>query len=117
MWIGEYWHSREFWNDINTEDDIETFQRNIVEPGLEEVREEQQVFDHVAEPEIVSSSSFSPSPIPTCTTQFDEYENEIVTPIPIGTIVSEHKVQYSQQTTQPSIDSPIPSFNQGYQAV
>ena len=56
----------EFWNDINTEDDIETFQQNIVEPGLCDVREEQQVFDHVAEPEIVSSS-FSPSHIPTCT--------------------------------------------------
>ena len=68
----------EFWNDINTEDDIETFQRNIVELALEEVRKEQQVFHHVAEPEIVSSSSSSPSPIPTCTTQFDEYENEIV---------------------------------------
>ena len=38
-----------------------------------------------------------------------------MTPIPIGTIVSEHKVPYSQQTTQPSIDSPIPSFIQGYQ--
>ena len=36
-------------------------------------------------------------------------------PIPIGTIVSEHKVPYCQQTTQPSIDSPIPSFIQRYQ--
>ena len=44
-----------------------------------------------------------------------EYDNEIVTPIPNGTIVSELKVTYSQQTTQPSIDSPIPSFFQGYQ--
>ena len=114
-WLANIGIPHEFWNDINTEDDIETFQRNIVEPGLDVVREEQQVFDHVAEPEIVSSSSFSPSPIPTCTTQFDEYENEIVTPIPIGMIVSEHKVPYSQQ--QPSIDSPIPSFNQGYQVL
>ena len=104
----------EFWNDINTEDAIETFQRNIVELGLEEVRDEQKVFYHVAEPEI-ASSSFSPSPIPTCTTQFDEYDNEIVTPIPIGTIGSEHKVPYSQQTTQLSIDLPIPSSIQRYQ--
>ena len=87
----------EFWNDINTEDVHRDLQAKHCEPGLE-VREEQQVFDHVAEPEIVSSSSFAPSPIPTCTTQIDEYENEIVTPIPIGMIVSEHKVPYSQLT-------------------
>ena len=84
--------SHEFWNDINTEDDIETFQRNIVKPGLEEVREEQQVFDHVDESEILSSSSFSPSSIPTYTAQFDDYENKIAVPISIGMIVCEHTV-------------------------
>ena len=84
----------EFWNDINTEDDIETFQPNIVEPGLEEVREEQQVFDHVTEPEILSSSSFSPSPIPTCT--LNEYENEIVAPIPIADCLRTYSTIYSQ---------------------
>ena len=64
-----------FCNDFDTEDDIDTFQRKIVEPWLEEVREEQQVFDHVAEPNILSTSSFSLSPILTCLTQFDEFKN------------------------------------------
>ena len=102
----------EFWNDINTEDDIDTFQRNTVEPGLEEVRE-QQVFDHVAEPEIPSPSSFSPLPIPTCPTQCDEYKNEIMIPIPIDTIICKHTVPYRYKTTQPSIDLSIPMFIQG----
>ena len=91
---------REFWQDINTEDDIEVFQREIAQPSLTEVQVDHELEYHSDEYQSGSRSCSSiPSPLSKFPTKIDEYETQILTALPVGTIVSDHLVSCNSDAT------------------
>ena len=92
---------REFWQDINTEDDIEVFQREIAQPSLTEVQVNQELeyLSDVYQSGSRSCSSIPSPPLSKFPTQIDEYETQILTALPVGTIVSDQLVSFNSDVT------------------
>ena len=92
---------REFWQDINTEDDIEVFQKEIAQPSLTEVQvdHELEYLSDVYQSGSRSCSSIPSPPLSKFPTQIDEYETQILTALPVGTIVSDHLVSFNSDVT------------------
>ena len=93
--------AREFWPDINTENDIEVFQRNIAQPGLAEVLNEELEVSEYQSGGDQSYSSIPSPPLSKFPTQIDEYYNEILTALPFGTIVSDNLISFHSNITAP----------------
>ena len=67
---------REFWQDINTEDDIEVFQRETAQPSLTEVQLDHEL-EYLSDEYQSGSRSCSSIPSPPLSkfpTQIDEYQ-------------------------------------------
>ena len=92
---------REFWQDINTEDDIEVFQREIAQPSLTDVQVNHEL-EYLSDEYQSGSRSCSSIPSPPLSkfpTQIDEYENQILTALLVGTIVSDNLVSFNSDVT------------------
>ena len=92
----------EFWPDINTEEDIEIFQRDIALPGLAEVQNEEfEVSEFQSDDDYRSRTSIPSPPCSKFPTQIDEHQNQISTteshpdtvpPLQLNPILSENQI-------------------------
>ena len=104
---------REFWPDINTEDDIDIFQREIAQPSVAEVNDHSEVGDNVPDFDEQSSPLIASSPLSKFPPRVNEYENEYDEPLPSGIIVSDCVIpSLSKFHILPSCSS----FDQGSQS-